>query len=935
MAQSKFTLPTEKPKGLLTDFKPPTTAAASYQTNPRQLAQPTLLQKTGSAIKKAAQFVTRQPANILDAVFPKSTYTGPPLPGPSVYDYGKPGSPNYIPAQVKPVNPQLAGADSGNFNQQFAGPGGNIDLGQGINVNNQSITEPSAEELVIQPAPIEEAAGASGAGAAGGGGSGSTGGAAGYSPGGFFEGALSPGTPGAAITNIRRDADNFYGIDAQGNQRLLSEQEAFTGGLGINEKFVQPGETVSLDQAREGFGSRFQKGFQKAVTDGISDVGDFGQEIVEQYSPAPRSNTTAAAFVQADPYMTGLVQAWQQYIDPQNQKASLTETYQQMIKSSGIEALDTELLNSKNIIEGTEDDIRREISSAGGFASESQVVALANARNKSLIKNYNTLLETRNAKERYIQTAIGLESQDRQIADQRFESMFSMGLQIADYRQKMQRNAIESFERTRAAIGWQGILQATNGDPNEIGMIERGYGLPPGGLQLAAQQEAQARAFAEEERSLEIEKLRADIAKSQQGQIFGNENIGYYTLGLDGQTKQLVGPGTEDGQYTKNQIAALSKLNENVSKNDTYKKTTSMRTFANNVVASLQAKNGVSDIAAINQFQKVIDEGAVTRDQDVKLLEGAQSLSNQLKQRIKKLEKGDKLSDTQRSQMRELVEKLYTTQVQALQNDPYIQAKTREAELNGLTIDDTILGELEGFGVSGQESQVPSQVRDVVNKLVQTQTPSGDIVNKLLEPDSPVRDLVLEFQRNRATPEEIRDYFLGKDDGTGPVSSSSARQIAAADILSGFSRTPIEDFKKSIIQQESGGSYSAVGIPTEHGVALGKYQIIPKFWFSKIGLNPNSKADRQRFLKSKELQDRAFSLVIADLGRKYNNNPTKMAAAYYGGAGAVKKLGTRAANVRQQGGRAPSINEYVRSVLSRLPTIGDIQIQRKNISNIG
>ena len=71
----------------------------------------------------------------------------------------------------------------------------------------------------------------------------------------------------------------------------------------------------------------------------------------------------------------------------------------------------------KNIIEGSEDDIRMEITKAGGFATDSQVLALTNARNKQLIKNYNTLLDTRNSKEKYLQTAIGLEQQDRQAAD--------------------------------------------------------------------------------------------------------------------------------------------------------------------------------------------------------------------------------------------------------------------------------------------------------------------------------------------------------------------------------------------------------------------------------------------------------------------------------------------------------------------------------------
>lgn len=158
--------------------------------------------------------------------------------------------------------------------------------------------------------------------------------------------------------------------------------------------------------------------------------------------------------------------------------------------------------------------------------------------------------------------------------------------------------------------------------------------------------------------------------------------------------------GTNDignGIYSAQQLKAITALNEKISKSDVYKKTTAMRVFVDNVTGALQQGNGISDIAAINQFQKVIDEGAVTRDQDVKLIQQSQSLANSLKLKIKRLEKGDQLSSDQRQQMRSLVESLYSTQTKALMNDPYIKAKTTEAGLYGLTGSDTIIGELGGF----------------------------------------------------------------------------------------------------------------------------------------------------------------------------------------------------------------------------------------------
>lgn len=156
--------------------------------------------------------------------------------------------------------------------------------------------------------------------------------------------------------------------------------------------------------------------------------------------------------------------------------------------------------------------------------------------------------------------------------------------------------------------------------------------------------------------------------------------------------------------YTEKQQKAITKINDSVSKNTTYAKTNSMRTFADNVIASLSQQTGVGDIAAINQFQKVIDEGAVTRDQDVVLIQGAQSLADQLKLKITKLQKGEQLSPTQRQEMRTLLDDLYNAQVRALMKDPYIKAKETEAKLNGITLTDTILGELGVLDRTGENN---------------------------------------------------------------------------------------------------------------------------------------------------------------------------------------------------------------------------------------
>jgi hypothetical protein len=151
------------------------------------------------------------------------------------------------------------------------------------------------------------------------------------------------------------------------------------------------------------------------------------------------------------------------------------------------------------------------------------------------------------------------------------------------------------------------------------------------------------------------------------------------------------------GQYTPKQVTLISKLNADVSKNDTYQKTTNMLNFVNNVKTALSQETGVGDIAAINQFQKVIDEGAVTRDQDVQLIQSSQSLLNTLQTKITKLQKGQQLSPELRAEMNSAVDSLLTAQKAALLSDPFISAKTREIQFSNINPGDTILGDIQVF----------------------------------------------------------------------------------------------------------------------------------------------------------------------------------------------------------------------------------------------
>lgn len=323
-----------------------------------------------------------------------------------------------------------------------------------------------------------------------------------------------PGTPDAPVGPTQPIDQGQTGINTNQPSPTTVNATPFTGNSG----------DVLSGGSGQGSGqtpvpSKFEQGFKQAnaaigsgAAGGLSNTQ--GSALVQAYSPA-KTNDASSLIVSTDPYLDTLAKMAQDYLSPQNQRVSLTDTYNQMLKDSGIQAIDMQLINTKNVIDGTEDDIRNEITKAGGFASESQVLALTNSRNKQLIKNYNTLLDTRDAKEKYLQTAIQLEQQDRQAADQKFNQAFNMATQLSTLHMQMQQNARQQMQWVAGQIGMDGLLKSTGGDPYYQSMVEQTLGLPKGGLTSAAQQASQARLKADQAQQLDLQMKQEQIKTSQ------------------------------------------------------------------------------------------------------------------------------------------------------------------------------------------------------------------------------------------------------------------------------------------------------------------------------------------------------------------------------------------------------------------------------------
>jgi hypothetical protein len=216
-------------------------------------------------------------------------------------------------------------------------------------------------------------------------------------------------------------------------------------------------------------------------------------------------------------------QAHQQYIHDytqsqtsQAQTESLTQTYSDLMGQLGIPALNTELMNMKNIMDGTEQDIRNEVTKAGGFATNSQVLAMTDARNKTMIQNYNNLLQTRDNAEKNLTTMMDLTEKDRQYAQQKINDQLNFDKQNIDYADKALNNAQGALKTMQSSEGWDGILKAAlaTGDPQAIDKINSTMG---NGFDLAtmAQQDAKTRANDASKTNLELQQLQATLANTK------------------------------------------------------------------------------------------------------------------------------------------------------------------------------------------------------------------------------------------------------------------------------------------------------------------------------------------------------------------------------------------------------------------------------------
>lgn len=230
----------------------------------------------------------------------------------------------------------------------------------------------------------------------------------------------------------------------------------------------------------------YKKGFETLATTPPPESAGEAKSMISSTTPITPTQQPGGgimAQLELDPGFQQLMADRAEYNNIANQSKSLVDTYQEMVKQANIPAINTELVNMKAVIDGTEDDIRNEVKAAGGFATESQVMALTSARNKQLIKNYNRLVDEKAMAMESINNMINLASQDRQFAMQAAMQKLQIDQQILEYRDRFVQNAREGYQNIINAVGYGGLYSMLENDPQALSLAEQTLGLGQGQLE--------------------------------------------------------------------------------------------------------------------------------------------------------------------------------------------------------------------------------------------------------------------------------------------------------------------------------------------------------------------------------------------------------------------------------------------------------------------
>lgn len=310
--------------------------------------------------------------------------------------------------------------------------------------------------------------------------------------------AVAPNAPGQPVKTNQPNPQTVVGKDGIGGSGATNITSGTVGGQDSGGSTASP----------------YEKGFNAATNAGVSNPSSPGnaRTVVSTYADqnSTQSNPNVDNFLSTNPFIQQTNKQLMDFISPQSTRDSIQGYVDQLATDrTELTGLKTELMNNKRIIEGTSDDIRNEVTKANGFATESQVQALALARNKTLISRNAQLTDLIQSQQDAVNTDTSLLSSEKQLAQNETSNRMSILKYQQDNTQFMF-NAANDTYKTLMDKNPDALYKSLKDDPTQAERFTAitGLGLDTVKGIVENQKAAQFKA------TLENQKLQAEIGKT-------------------------------------------------------------------------------------------------------------------------------------------------------------------------------------------------------------------------------------------------------------------------------------------------------------------------------------------------------------------------------------------------------------------------------------
>lgn len=430
-----------------------------------------------------------------------------------------------------------------------------------------------------------------------------------------------------------------------------------------------PGVNQSKIGSSGGNANQYQQNVQSAIS-GVTDLND-GATVRAVAASVPYS-TSDLLPPSANNTVQNLISTYMQQVSAHEQQGTtnLVSDYQTEANNLGIPALQTQYMNLENVINGTPDDIRAEVTKAGGFMSESQVQALSSARNKNIINQANMIQMQLSNAQNTLSTMTDLDEKQQALAEQQFNDSTGATQNLISYYQTAQTQATDQFKAIVANVGYTGLAANLQGNPYEQQIAEQSLGLQPGTL-------------SNKNALQNLETYRQQTLQQGAAKIV---ELGAQTSYYGARTEQSL-------------TGAAGNIAQDYTTSPEYQAVSNGALYLNRISTDIQNPGSVSDQSMLDAITKLDTGGNAITEGQLQTLTGGRSIADSISVLQKKLAKGGVLSNDQRNQISTIAQQIFQNYQDSLA--PLYSQTLNNLQQNGLEPSQAGLLDFSGIVQSG------------------------------------------------------------------------------------------------------------------------------------------------------------------------------------------------------------------------------------------